>query len=66
MKELDENLIRIKAREACKFITDQGSPYGPNEAFYYGFKFSQEHYLKEIRQLENEVYHLKRELNGNK
>lgn len=62
LKELDDNLIRKKAIEVCKTITDLGSPYGPNEAFYAGFKQAEKFYLNEIQTLESNIYNLEQKL----
>ncbi len=59
MKQLDENLIRIKAREVSKEITNLGSPFGPNEAFYAGVKYAETQYVKLIEDLNHEIYLLK-------
>lgn len=62
MKKLDENLIRKKAIEVCKDITNLGSPYGPNEAFYAGVKYAESLYLKQIEELNHNFYVLEREV----
>ena len=62
MKELDDNLIRKKAIEVCKDITNLGSPYGPNEAFYAGVKYAESLYLSQIEELKYNIYSLEQEV----
>lgn len=62
MKELDENAIRIKAREVAKEIENLGSPFGPNEAFYFGAKYAERIFLVKVQELESDVYDLTKRL----
>ena len=63
---IDENKIRKQAREIAKIIQQLGSPYGPDDAFYYGAKWAEKHFIERLIELEAEVIDLNRKLRHDK